>query len=68
MTISCLVEELDIESDNGRMVPGVIVTCSECDYAVQSFGTSERSVNRCLALLRESCPLGDENYYTIDDE
>lgn len=37
--------------------------CLTCSHVTESFGTSERSVRRCLVLLREECPLGESNYY-----
>lgn len=45
------------------MQPGVCATCSECDHETESFGTSDRSIKRCLVLMREECPLGEENFY-----
>ena len=51
---------------NGR--PGVEATCTECDHTTESMGESERSINRCLALMRETCPEEEENYYVDADE
>lgn len=63
------VEEVEFEGegDDGRDVPGVIVTCSRCYHEAESFGASPRSVRRCLAPLREECPRGEENYYVADE-
>lgn len=49
---------------------GVTATCTEtgCGHVTESKGESERSVKRCLALMREQCPMGQENYYVSDDE
>ena len=66
--VECGVEETELENENGDYVPGVLVTCSECGYMTESFGTSDASVNRCLALLREECPEGKRNFYVRDDE
>jgi hypothetical protein len=66
MKVECSVEEGELENDRGVMVPGVQATCSRCDHVTESFGTSERSVKRCLALFREECPNGEANYY-VDD-
>ncbi len=64
------VEDVDLPGDHGGLVKGVKVTCGECDHETESFGSSQRSVKRCLALLREECPRNEENYYVdadIDD-
>lgn len=49
---------------NGR--PGVRAECSYCDHTVESLGRGEGSKKRCLALMREECPRGEENFY-VDD-
>jgi len=64
--VLCKVLETELENDEGRRIEGVIVTCQRCDHETQSFGTSERSVNRCLVLLREECGLEENNYYVIE--
>lgn len=64
--VECEVEEIEIENDKGRMQEGVQVTCGNCGYVVQSFGTSGRSVRRCLVLLKEECPEGEKNFYEAD--
>lgn len=61
--VFCDVEETEIENEDGRMVPGTVATCEECDHQTESFGTSERSVKRCLVLMREQCPNGEDNFY-----
>jgi hypothetical protein len=66
MRVACAVEEVELEGDHGQ-VPGVCVTCSRCDHETESFGTSPRSVRRCLVLMREECPLGEENYYAAEE-
>jgi len=47
-------------------VPSVRATCSECDHQTESFGTGGDSRRRCLALLREECPMGESNWYEED--
>jgi hypothetical protein len=64
--VECNVEEVELENDSGLEVEGVQVTCSRCDHQTESFGTTDRSVKRCLVLMREECPNGEENYYTAD--
>lgn len=62
MKIECYIEEVELDGDYGP-VNGVCATCSRCDHQTESFGTSESSIRRCLALMREECPRGEENYY-----
>jgi hypothetical protein len=69
-SVPCVVEETELENDDGRQVPGVLATCRRCDHHTQSFGTSDRSITRCLVLMREQCPNDERNYYldeTSDD-
>lgn len=61
--VECDVEYDDIENDSGNLVPGVVVSCTECEHAEEAYGQTAKSVRRCLALLRENCPEGQENYY-----
>jgi hypothetical protein len=65
MRVACSIEEL--EGDYGS-VQGVVATCSECGHETESFGTSDRSRRRCLALMREECPDGSSNYYVDEEE
>lgn len=65
--VECEVEYDLIEDDNGRKGEGVRLTCGDCDHETESFGQTDRSIRRCLALMRETCPEGEENYYVADD-
>lgn len=65
--IHCSVEQCELENDNGHMVASIEATCPKCGHITQSFGTGERSVKRCLVLMREECPLGEQNYYVADE-
>lgn len=68
MRIVCDVEEIELESEEtGQDIDSVCVTCSRCDYSTESYGTSEASVKRCLVLLREGCPKGENNFYVADE-
>lgn len=68
MRVECEVVEEMLENDDGREVPGIVVTCGRCSHAVESFGQSERSVKRCLAMLREECQEHENNFYVSDQE
>lgn len=67
MRVPCEVEEVELEGDYGT-VDGVMATCSRCGHTTESFGTSERSVKRCLVLMREECESEESNFYVADDE
>ena len=60
--VECEVEECKVENEQGKMVPGVLVTCSRCEHAEEAFGTSEASVKAACAKLRENCPKEEGNY------
>lgn len=60
--VPCEVEEIELEGDYGD-IESVRVTCSKCGHETESFGTGDASIKRCLALLNEECPNGENNYY-----
>lgn len=64
--VKCAMEFVDLEGDYGQ-VEGVRATCSRCDHETTAFGTSGVSVRRCLAQMREECPMDQENFYYADD-
>jgi hypothetical protein len=63
MKVACDVEEVELEGDCAP-VPSVCVTCTRCDHCVESYGTTDASVRRSLAVMREECPRGENNFYT----
>ena len=65
--IDCEVQAAEVEF-NGQLIDGVEVTCTNCGHVETAGGTSERSVKRCLAMMRENCPEDEENYYVVDDD
>lgn len=68
MRVECEVSFTELETDSGRMIDGVEVTCSRCGHTTESYGDGEDSIKRCLALLREECPRGEKNFYVSDEE
>jgi len=64
--VKCDVEYTQLENDYGREIDGVVVTCEDCGHSEESFGHGEASVKRCLALMRENCPEGCDNFYMVD--
>ena len=65
--ISCSMLETTLENEDGREQDGILATCRECGHETESFGTGDRSRRRCLVLMREECPNGEENYYVDED-
>ena len=65
MKVSCEIEETELEGDHG-MVPSIRASCSLCGHETESFGSSARSIERCLALMRDECPAGKSNFYVAD--
>jgi hypothetical protein len=63
--VSSEIEETELEDDYG-MVTSVCARCSRCGHETESFGTSEGSIQRCLALMREECARGETNFYVAD--
>lgn len=47
----------------GKEILGVEVTCTRCEHSETSGGRTQKSIRRCLALMRENCPEGEENFY-----
>ena len=67
MKVVCEIDEIDVAKEGGSTVKGVMATCSRCNHTTESYGTSEKSIKRCLVMMREECPEGEENYYTTED-
>lgn len=65
--VECEVENCDVEFQ-GRMIPGVVVICTQCDHAEEAGGRSDASVRRCLAQMRENCPEGENNFYVQEGD
>lgn len=61
--VPCSISEEDVENDDGLLLDGVVATCSKCQHTTSSVGTSEASIRRCLALMREECPKNEQNFY-----
>jgi hypothetical protein len=63
MNVPCEIGETELENDFGRMIDGVEAVCTRCGHCTESFGTSDASIARCLALMREECPKNERNFY-----
>jgi len=66
MKVECEIHFEDLETEDGRVVPGVRAICTRCGHETESFGTEDASVRRCLAVMREECPEMERNYYVSD--
>lgn len=67
--VECEIEEAEIiNPQTGLPQDGICVTCSRCGHETQSFGTSDASIKRCLALMREECPEEENNFYREGEE
>lgn len=61
--ILCSIDEIVLPGHHNNDVPSVMATCSRCRHTTESFGTSDNSKTRCLALMKEECPQGENNFY-----
>lgn len=68
MKVWCEIVGVDLENDSDRLIEGVSATCGRCGHVTESFGVEEASRKRCLVLLREECPNGENNFYADEDE
>lgn len=57
--------EASVENIDQDRVPSICMTCQRCDHEVKVFGRTESSEKRGLAMLREQCPQGEQNYYVV---
>jgi hypothetical protein len=67
MLITATVSEVELDGDYGP-IESVAATCSRCGHCTESYGTQERSIKRCLALLREECPRNENDFYVTPKE
>lgn len=63
MKVSVTVTECVLTTADGYPVAGLEVACARCGEAVEVFGTSDRSVRRACATLRDGCPRQERNFY-----
>jgi hypothetical protein len=65
MRVRCAIRTVYL-AGHFTTIPSTAAVCSRCGHATESFGTSDRSLLRCLAVMREECPLDERNFYTVD--
>ncbi len=61
-------ERVEANEIAGGSILGIVARCTKCDHVTESWGTTERSVRRCLALMREECPEGETNFYVDEND
>jgi len=61
--IKCEIIHDSVTNDYGTQTPCVYAICSKCQHETMSYGDSENSVLRCLALMNEECPECENNFY-----
>ena len=54
-------------NSRGLEVEQTVACCTRCGHETRSWGDSDASIKRCLAVMREECPKGENNYY-IEEE
>jgi hypothetical protein len=64
--VEVVFEEIELELEH-RTVDGTLATYSRGDHTAESVGTGGGSYRRCLALMREECPRGEE-YDHVDPD
>ena len=57
------IDSATLTNDSGIDVDSIAATCSRCGDVTETFGTSENSILAALALLRENCSRGENNFY-----
>ena len=67
MRVTCTIDQIDLENDEGLSVPGVLARCSRCQHETESFGTGSASIRRCFVMMREECPEQEQNFYVAED-
>ena len=66
--VACTVAQTIYRKHKAGRYDKTVVRCSECGHAQESSGSGDGSVRRCLALLKQSCPRGERNFYEVIDE
>jgi hypothetical protein len=65
--VKCEIEYTQREDEFGKERDCVVATCGKCGHETMSWGQGEGSVKRCLAIMREECEEGEENFYIQED-
>ncbi len=66
MKVECEITPTELDGDDGRQIDSVRARCTHCDHETEAYGTSDRSIRRCLVQMREECPRGENNFYVAE--
>ena len=65
-SVKLIIEHAMIESDEGP-ISGLCIECSKCEHVVEVYGREHKSIRYGAALMRQQCPLGEQNYYRSEE-
>jgi hypothetical protein len=65
--VRCTITEVALDNGMGGKRDGVRAECMRCDKITEAVGRGEKSVKRCLVLMRQGCDLGEEGNFYIED-
>ncbi len=66
--IKCKITQDTTENQNGELVDCYQAVCGRCQHKTMVYGRDETAVNRCLLIMRSSCPRGENNIYAPANE
>jgi len=66
--VACQITKIRIRNANGFFTDGVQAVCSKCGQMSDSYGTGEKSIKRCLAVLHDTCLNNEDNFYIVEKE
>lgn len=64
--VKCRIHKTIWERHKAGRYDSTRATCSVCNNSTSSYGSGDKSVNRCLVLLKNSCPIGANHFYVAD--
>ena len=65
MKVTLEIHPTEIEGDFST-VSGLELRCPRCGHVVEVYGDHSASAVRGAVIMREECPLGENNYYEAD--
>jgi hypothetical protein len=66
--VVCDIEIFTDVNAQGRKIESTRAICSECGHETTSYGTGDGSRKRCLVLMNEECPEGQNNFYVSEED
>lgn len=66
--VICEVDPIILQGSNGYDTPSVQATCTKCGHSTESWGEHMGSIKRCMAMMNEECPLGQNNFYSMAED